>query len=186
MSKHLQEQDLLLDTARRNIQAELQDTISEKLTLQKQLWDTHTFTTRNHTQLVDHDPQQEKTNASYVFCCWRQTQCPSKRYCIRTQVHLTCRLLDLDWWSLKTKSKQHKENMTVNHSSDIMYCKWDQDLKLLFSLKGRHWRRSRVPPLPRRQLSIISRCWNVPSRGFRGSSAVPWKMERPWEKRENR
>ncbi|XP_016128418.1 coiled-coil domain-containing protein 150-like [Sinocyclocheilus grahami] len=35
--KHLQEQDLLLDTARRNIQAELQGTISEKLTLQKEL-----------------------------------------------------------------------------------------------------------------------------------------------------
>ncbi|RXN13081.1 coiled-coil domain-containing protein 150-like [Labeo rohita] len=37
VSKHLEEQDLLLDTARRNIQAELQGTISEKLTLQKQL-----------------------------------------------------------------------------------------------------------------------------------------------------
>ncbi|XP_058601423.1 coiled-coil domain-containing protein 150 isoform X1 [Onychostoma macrolepis] len=37
VSKHLQEQDLLLDTARRNIQAELQGTISEKLALQKEL-----------------------------------------------------------------------------------------------------------------------------------------------------
>lgn len=37
VSKHLKEQDLLLDTARRNIQAELQVTISEKLTLQKEL-----------------------------------------------------------------------------------------------------------------------------------------------------
>ncbi|XP_043114847.1 coiled-coil domain-containing protein 150-like isoform X3 [Puntigrus tetrazona] len=37
VSKHLQEQDLLLDTARRNIQAELQGTISEKLALQEEL-----------------------------------------------------------------------------------------------------------------------------------------------------
>lgn len=37
VSKHLKEQDLLLDTARRNIQAELQGTISEKLVLQKEL-----------------------------------------------------------------------------------------------------------------------------------------------------
>ncbi|XP_056330290.1 coiled-coil domain-containing protein 150 [Danio aesculapii] len=37
VSKHLKEQDLLLDTARRNIQAELQRTISEKLALQKEL-----------------------------------------------------------------------------------------------------------------------------------------------------
>lgn len=37
VSKHLKEQDLLLDTARRNIQAELQGTISEKLILQKEL-----------------------------------------------------------------------------------------------------------------------------------------------------
>ncbi|KAK2880728.1 hypothetical protein Q8A67_017996 [Cirrhinus molitorella] len=37
VSKHLQEQDLLLDTARRNIQAQLQSTISEKLALHKQL-----------------------------------------------------------------------------------------------------------------------------------------------------
>ncbi|KTF82504.1 hypothetical protein cypCar_00043095, partial [Cyprinus carpio] len=37
VSKHLQEQVLLLDTARRNIQAELQGTVSEKLALQKEL-----------------------------------------------------------------------------------------------------------------------------------------------------
>lgn len=58
VSKHLEEQDLLLDTARRNIQAELQGTISEKLTLQKQLWDTHT----NSLLEIVHscDLQQEK------------------------------------------------------------------------------------------------------------------------------
>jgi len=37
VSKHLKEQDLLLETARRNIQAELQGAISEKLILQKEL-----------------------------------------------------------------------------------------------------------------------------------------------------
>ncbi|XP_073780099.1 coiled-coil domain-containing protein 150 isoform X13 [Danio rerio] len=37
VSKHLKEQDLLLDTARRNIQAELQRAITEKLSLQKEL-----------------------------------------------------------------------------------------------------------------------------------------------------
>ncbi|XP_055053287.2 coiled-coil domain-containing protein 150 isoform X2 [Misgurnus anguillicaudatus] len=37
VSKHMKEQDLLLDTARRNVQVELQSTISEKLTLEKQL-----------------------------------------------------------------------------------------------------------------------------------------------------
>lgn len=53
VSKHLKEQDLLLDTARRNIQAELQVTISEKLTLQKELWVTHTFTTIKQQQGKD-------------------------------------------------------------------------------------------------------------------------------------
>ncbi|XP_051535316.1 coiled-coil domain-containing protein 150 [Myxocyprinus asiaticus] len=37
VSKHLQGQNLLLDTARRNIQAELQGTISDKLILQREL-----------------------------------------------------------------------------------------------------------------------------------------------------
>ncbi|XDV31841.1 hypothetical protein PO909_002790 [Leuciscus waleckii] len=56
VSKHLKEQDLLLDTARRNIQAEIQVTISEKLTLQKEL----------EALKVDHSELQQSSTVSQV------------------------------------------------------------------------------------------------------------------------
>ncbi|CAM4556038.1 unnamed protein product [Leuciscus chuanchicus] len=56
VSKHLKEQDLLLDTARRNIQAELQVTISEKLTLKKEL----------EALKVDHSELQQSSTVSQV------------------------------------------------------------------------------------------------------------------------
>ncbi|XP_039516052.1 coiled-coil domain-containing protein 150 isoform X1 [Pimephales promelas] len=56
VSKHLKEQDLLLETARRNIQAELQGAISEKLILQKEL----------EALKTDHSELQQSSTVSQV------------------------------------------------------------------------------------------------------------------------
>lgn len=78
VSKHLKEQDLLLDTARRNIQAELQGTISEKLVLQKEL----------EALKMDHSELQQSSTVSQVTAVSHQQML--ERTIQRLQGELSC------------------------------------------------------------------------------------------------
>ncbi|KAK7156813.1 hypothetical protein R3I94_006760 [Phoxinus phoxinus] len=78
VSKHLKEQDLLLDTARRSIQAELQGTISEKLVLQKQL----------EALKMDHCELQQSSTVSQVTAVSHQQML--ERTIQRLQGELSC------------------------------------------------------------------------------------------------
>ncbi|ROL55237.1 Coiled-coil domain-containing protein 150 [Anabarilius grahami] len=82
VSKHLKEQDLLLDTARRNIQAELQGTISEKLVLQKEL----------ETLKMDHSKLQQSSTVSQETAVTHQQML--ERTIERLQGELSCAVRD--------------------------------------------------------------------------------------------
>ncbi|XP_048015997.1 coiled-coil domain-containing protein 150 isoform X3 [Megalobrama amblycephala] len=82
VSKHLKEQDLLLDTARRNIQAELQGTISEKLILQKEL----------EALKMDHSKLQQSSTVSQETAVSHQQML--ERTIERLQGELSCAVRD--------------------------------------------------------------------------------------------
>ncbi|XP_067307711.1 coiled-coil domain-containing protein 150 isoform X6 [Pseudorasbora parva] len=82
VSKHLKEQDLLLDTARRNIQAELQGTISEKLVLQKEL----EALKMDHSELQQSSTVSQETAVSHQQMLERTIQ--------RLQGELSCAVRD--------------------------------------------------------------------------------------------
>ncbi|XP_073674160.1 coiled-coil domain-containing protein 150 [Garra rufa] len=97
VSKHLQEQDLLLDTARRNIQAELQGTISEKLTLQKQL----------EALKADHAKLQQSSTVSQETSVNHQQMLESTME--RLQGELSCALKDRE--TLREERERIKSEM---------------------------------------------------------------------------
>ncbi|XP_016364259.1 coiled-coil domain-containing protein 150-like isoform X1 [Sinocyclocheilus rhinocerous] len=97
VSKHLQEQDLLLDTARRSIQAELQGTISEKLTLQKEL----------EALKADHGKLQQSSTVSQETAVNHQQML--ERTIQRLQGELSCAVKDGE--TLREERDQIKSKM---------------------------------------------------------------------------
>ncbi|XP_059369894.1 coiled-coil domain-containing protein 150 isoform X2 [Carassius carassius] len=118
--KHLQEQDLLLDTARRNIQAELQGTISEKLTLQKEL----EALKAGHAKLQQSSTIAQETAVNHQQLLERTIQrlqgelsCAVKHDQIKTEMNSAVISLEKEKKILETQLSEIKVELTVVNSA---------------------------------------------------------------------
>ncbi|XP_026117652.1 coiled-coil domain-containing protein 150 [Carassius auratus] len=120
VSKHLQEQDLLLDTARRNIQAELQGTISEKLSLQKEL----EALKADHAKLQQSSTVAQETAVNHQQLLERTIQrlqgelsCTVTHDQIKTEMNSAVISLEKEKNSLETQLSEIKVELTVVNSA---------------------------------------------------------------------
>ncbi|XP_052431499.1 coiled-coil domain-containing protein 150 isoform X1 [Carassius gibelio] len=120
VSKHLQEQDLLLDTARRNIQAELQGTISEKLSLQKEL----EALKADHAKLQQSSTVAQETAVNHQQLLERTIQrlqgelsCAVTHDQIKTEMNSAVISLEKEKNSLETQLSEIKVELTVVNSA---------------------------------------------------------------------
>ncbi|XP_051719856.1 coiled-coil domain-containing protein 150 isoform X2 [Ctenopharyngodon idella] len=128
VSKHLKEQDLLLDTARRNIQAELQATVSEKLILQKELEalkmdhsKLHQSSTVSQETAVSHQQMLEQTIERLqgeLSCVVRDGETMrEERDHIKSEMNSAIFLLEKEKNILETQLSEIKVELTTVNSA---------------------------------------------------------------------